>query len=75
LISLSFFEGIEVLALHVLNQSDLKGLALVKFFNNYRHLLKARPSSGSESPLACDDLIFVVVTPNEDRLKYAKYLD
>ena len=69
-ITLTFFDGIEVLALNVLDDGDLDRLLVGQRPNDDRHLVQVRALGGAPAALAGNDLVAVATfeRPHDERL-------
>jgi hypothetical protein len=72
LIATGLFERVQVKALYVLDEGDLKGITIGQFLYKYRHLRESGANRSAESTLTSNDLIPSLPRPNQDRLEYSK---
>ena len=75
LISLSFFNRIEVSALHILDQADFQRGDIIDRLNNYRHLMQARHLCRAPASFTGDNLIAVINRAHQKRLQDAGFLN
>jgi hypothetical protein len=77
-IALGLLERGEILALDVLDEGDLEGVAIVELLDDDRHFMKLRELRGAPAPLAGDDLVGVGslgMAAHEERLQHALLAD
>ena len=68
-VALRLFNGIQILALEVFDQSHLHGALLVRCQDAHRHFLEPGHAAGAPAALARDDLIkSAIERPDRDRL-------
>ena len=75
LVGLGFFDGVEVLALDVLDEGDLERFRLRHVADDDRQLVQARPLRGAPSPLAGDEEVSVAVPADEQWKEHAAAAD
>src|SRR5207249_11536378 len=74
-ITLCFLDRIEILALEVLNQRQLKHGPVISFSQDDRHFGQPKQLGGAPSPFTSDKLEMAVSLPNNERLHDALLLN
>src|SRR5689334_7709690 len=74
-IALCFLQWIQVLALDVLDQSELGGRRLVHLTDDRRDAVDSRALGRAPTPLASDDEEILTRGPKQDRLQHAALTD
>ena len=68
MIGLRLFDRVQILALDILDQRDLKRLGIVELADDDGNLVEPGALRGTPAALAGDDLIALAVRPDDDRL-------
>ena len=75
-IGFRLFDGVQILALDILDKRYFKCLGIVEVTNDHRDFMKPGALGGPPAPLAGDNLVLpTTVWARDDRLKHAVLLD